>query len=196
MSFLIDETQINALLRADPGESQCRVEFLTAHTGVLRSGDASCGAGVPEIAWASSGEVRDRDRFAPLVPCHPDTRAYGLIVGVGSHNQSSLLIHKRTIAPLTSGRSNELKFLNRRFPKESRDFAISRRSSMLRINDEAPNFRAETTQGAIDFHQWIGDGWAILFSHPKHFTPMCPTHPDYIAALCPTFTYTNRHITA
>ena len=41
----------------------------------------------------------------------------------------------------------------------------------LRINAEAPNFTAETTEGTIDFHDWIGDGWAILFSHPKDFTP-------------------------
>ena len=57
----------------------------------------------------------------------------------------------------------------------------------LRINDEAPNFTAETTQGTIDFHEWIGDGWAILFSHPKDFTPVCTTELGYMAGLQPEF---------
>jgi thioredoxin-dependent peroxiredoxin len=57
----------------------------------------------------------------------------------------------------------------------------------LRINDEAPNFTTETTQGTIDFHDWIGDGWAILFSHPKDFTPVCTTELGYMAGLKPEF---------
>ena len=57
----------------------------------------------------------------------------------------------------------------------------------LRINDDAPNFTAETTQGTIDFHQWIGDSWAILFSHPKDFTPVCTTELGYMAGLEPEF---------
>ncbi len=58
---------------------------------------------------------------------------------------------------------------------------------VLRINAEAPNFSAETTEGTIDFHDWIGDGWAILFSHPKDFTPVCTTELGYMAGLKPEF---------
>jgi alkyl hydroperoxide reductase subunit AhpC len=61
----------------------------------------------------------------------------------------------------------------------------------LRINDTAPNFTAETTQGNINFHDWIGDGWAILFSHPKDFTPVCTTELGYMAKLQPEFSKRN-----
>src|SRR6185436_19702053 len=64
----------------------------------------------------------------------------------------------------------------------------------LRINDVAPNFTAETTQGTINFHEWIGDGWAILFSHPKDFTPVCTTELGYMAGLEPQFKARNVKI--
>ena len=64
----------------------------------------------------------------------------------------------------------------------------------IRINDEAPNFTAQTTQGPINFHEWIGDGWAILFSHPKDFTPVCTTELGYMAKLQPEFQKRNTKI--
>ena len=55
--------------------------------------------------------------------------------------------------------------------------------SLLRINDEAPDFTADSTHGLIQFHQWIGDNWAVLFSHPKDFTPVCTTELGALAGL-------------
>ena len=66
----------------------------------------------------------------------------------------------------------------------------------LRINDEAPNFTAETTEGAITFHDWIGDGWAVLFSHPKDFTPVCTTELGAMAGLKPEFEKRNCKVSA
>src|SRR2546430_16768352 len=57
----------------------------------------------------------------------------------------------------------------------------------LRIGDTAPDFEAETTEGPISFHDWIGDSWAVLFSHPKAFTPVCTTELGYMASIEPEF---------
>jgi alkyl hydroperoxide reductase subunit AhpC len=64
----------------------------------------------------------------------------------------------------------------------------------IRLGDEAPDFTAETTQGKIRFHEWIGNGWAILFSHPKDFTPVCTTELGYMARLQPEFEERNTKI--
>ena len=64
----------------------------------------------------------------------------------------------------------------------------------LRINDIAPNFKAKTTHGEIDFHNWIGDSYAILFSHPKDFTPVCTTELGYMAKIEEEFTKRNTKL--
>ena len=64
----------------------------------------------------------------------------------------------------------------------------------LRIGDEVPNFTAQSTEGTIDFHDWIGDGWAVLFSHPKDFTPVCTTELGSVAKLNPEFAKRNCKI--
>jgi alkyl hydroperoxide reductase subunit AhpC len=72
--------------------------------------------------------------------------------------------------------------------------APSEKTMSLRINDTAPDFEAQTTQGPIKFHQWIGDSWAILFSHPKDFTPVCTTELGYMARIEPEFTKRNTKL--
>src|SRR5262245_54199825 len=64
----------------------------------------------------------------------------------------------------------------------------------LRINDVAPDFEAETTRGPIHFHEWLGSGWCVLFSHPKDFTPVCTTELGYMAGLQPEFEKRNCKI--
>ena len=64
----------------------------------------------------------------------------------------------------------------------------------LRINDEAPDFTADTTAGKIQFHEWLGTSWAVLFSHPKDFTPVCTTELGYLAGLEPEFAKRNCKI--
>jgi len=72
--------------------------------------------------------------------------------------------------------------------------ATASAGAIPRINDTAPDFTAETTHGRINFHEWIGDGWAILFSHPKDFTPVCTTELGYMAGLEPEFKKRNTKI--
>jgi alkyl hydroperoxide reductase subunit AhpC len=64
----------------------------------------------------------------------------------------------------------------------------------LRLNDTAPDFRADTTQGPISFHEWLGNSWGVLFSHPKDFTPVCTTELGYMARLAPEFAKRNCKI--
>jgi thioredoxin-dependent peroxiredoxin len=66
----------------------------------------------------------------------------------------------------------------------------------VRLGDEAPNFTAETTEGTINFHEWLGNGWGILFSHPKDFTPVCTTELGTMAKLMPEFKKRNVKILA
>src|SRR6201995_5909488 len=64
----------------------------------------------------------------------------------------------------------------------------------IRLGDIAPDFHADPTKGPINFHEWIGDGWAVLFSHPKDFTPVCTTELGYMAKLAPEFEKRNCKI--
>ncbi len=66
----------------------------------------------------------------------------------------------------------------------------------MRLGDEAPNFTADTTEGRVNFHEWIGDGWCILFSHPKDFTPVCTTELGYMAKILPEFKKRNVKVIA
>src|SRR5688572_31768992 len=68
------------------------------------------------------------------------------------------------------------------------------REMALQLGDTAPDFEADTTEGRIRFHDWIGDSWAVLFSHPRDFTPVCTTELDYMAKIKPDFEARNTKI--
>jgi thioredoxin-dependent peroxiredoxin len=104
---------------------------------------------------------------------------------------SSVLVANASVRPgehFSKSRVVNSDSLRRDYQTRQKGISGSRIKTMsLRINDEAPNFIAQTTQGELNFHEWIGAGWAILFSHPKDFTPVCTTELGYMAAIQPEF---------
>jgi alkyl hydroperoxide reductase subunit AhpC len=100
-------------------------------------------------------------------------------------------------SPESENRGGQLSEFSREFIHKESNMSIEtaiETPRIPRINDTAPNFTAETTQGKINFHEWIGDGWAVLFSHPKDFTPVCTTELGYMAGLQPEFAKRNTKI--
>jgi thioredoxin-dependent peroxiredoxin len=87
-----------------------------------------------------------------------------------------------------------LDLINFKQPKTNFSNNLKQKSMSIRLNEIAPDFTAETTQGTIHFHDWIGNGWAVLFSHPKDFTPVCTTELGYMAKLEPEFAKRNTRI--
>jgi thioredoxin-dependent peroxiredoxin len=116
---------------------------------------------------------------------HPAQRV-GFIVSAETHPKLDGMAHRSPIWPE--------KIISTRRESKMSTATASETFTMPRINDTAPDFTAETTQGTIHFHEWIGDGWAVLFSHPKDFTPICTTELGTMAGLQPEFAKRNAKV--
>ncbi|KAI0017460.1 mitochondrial peroxiredoxin PRX1 [Xylariomycetidae sp. FL0641] len=103
-------------------------------------------------------------------------RLSSIAAGARQTKKPSPTFSSSPLQPASSSSSSSRRFLN-----------TSREQPRLRLGSEAPNFRAQTTHGEIDFHRWLGGSWAVLFSHPADFTPVCTTELGAFARLAPEF---------
>src|SRR5437868_9118319 len=161
---------------------------------------------LPEAPRRGNGSVRRRSSLVPVLPSRAllsRTRARrseepgsaGIVPGVPGDQAEGRA--RRRPAHHRCSQSPWPALTGAKAAKALRLGALAYRKETpmaLRIGDEAPNFTAQTTQGPIDFHQWIGNQWAILFSHPKDFTPVCTTELGYMARINPEFDKRNTKV--